>query len=136
MLGPSEKTHWTTTKGLRGRMGRTPVEIAEGTEDYGEGECSYIGVVFYNRLGLLKHYAENTSQKGRIKAWILPTPVTMSKTRQRSLAPLREALQILMGRPGWKGDYLFGQALADDATRQANTPVHGPNTDSWCHSHE
>jgi len=52
-LEPVRKGPWVSTKGLRVRMGRTPAEIAEGAEVFGEG---YIGAVFNNRLGLLKRY--------------------------------------------------------------------------------
>ena len=47
------ETPWTTTKGLRGRMGRTPAENAEGAEVLERGKWSYIGTVFSNCLGLL-----------------------------------------------------------------------------------
>jgi hypothetical protein len=37
-------------------MGRIPAENAGGAEVYREGECSFIGAVFSNFLGLLKRY--------------------------------------------------------------------------------
>ncbi len=44
------------------------------------------------------------------RAGNLPTPIGRSKTPPR---PLREALRIRMGKPGWESGYLFGRPLAD-----------------------
>ena len=96
-MGPVRKPLGVRTKGLRGRLGRSPAEIAEGAEDSLEMGNAAASELFLQLPWLLLRigFSQNPPQK-RMNQGFDPThPHAQVKTPPR---PLREAFRIRMGR--------------------------------------